>query len=228
MAVVGVLPAAGYATRLQPLDVSKEVLRVGGRPVIDYVLERMRVARCDEIRVVTRPEKEDVVAYAEEVGARVLLGHPGTVTESFAAGLRDLAPDDVVLIGWPDAIWEPKDGYVKLLATLHESGCELVLGLFHLERDLERSDVVTVDGRDRVTRVHVKPDVPPSSWVWGCAAARVRALSDLASEEWPGGYFDVLARRGVEIVGVRLSDRWLDIGTREALAQAEGWLEPST
>ena len=65
--------------------------------------------------------------------------------------------------------------------------------------------------------------VPPSRWVWGCAAARARALADLATEEWPGGYFDSLCRRGVEIIGLRLSDRWLDIGTKEALAQAPGW-----
>src|SRR3954447_7084863 len=99
MAVVGVVPAAGYATRLQPLDRSKEVLHVDGRPVIDYLVERMRVGGCSELRVVTRPEKEDVVAYAEAVGASVVSGYPATINESFAAGLNGLAPDDIALVG---------------------------------------------------------------------------------------------------------------------------------
>jgi hypothetical protein len=42
----------------QPLDCSKEMLEVDGRPVIDYPVERMRAAACDELRVVTRPEKD--------------------------------------------------------------------------------------------------------------------------------------------------------------------------
>ena len=225
MAVVGVLPAAGYATRLQPLPLSKEVLEIGGRPVIDYVIDRMRLAPCDEIRVVTRPEKEDVVAHAEAAGARVVLARPETVSESFAAGIAGLDPEDVVLIGWPDTLWEPPDGYARLLAAMTETGSEIALGLFRLERDLERSDVVTVDERDRVTAIHVKPAVPPSSWVWGCASATAASLADLSSEEWPGGYFDALCRRGVEIAGVRLSDRWLDIGTPEALAQVDDWFD---
>ena len=40
--IIGVVPAAGYARRLQPLDRSKEVLEVKGRPVLDYLLDRMR------------------------------------------------------------------------------------------------------------------------------------------------------------------------------------------
>ena len=123
MAIVGLLPAAGYATRLQPLDCSKEVLPVGGRPVIDYTVERMRLAGATELVVVTREEKDDVAAYARGVGATVVLARPETVTASFAAGVRRLADDDVALLGWPDAIWEPRDGYRPLVAAV-EAGLD--------------------------------------------------------------------------------------------------------
>ncbi|HZB36129.1 MAG TPA: NTP transferase domain-containing protein [Gaiellaceae bacterium] len=55
--IVGVVPAAGHATRLQPLEGSKELLEIGGRPVFDYLVERLRAGGAEEIRVVTRPEK---------------------------------------------------------------------------------------------------------------------------------------------------------------------------
>lgn len=223
MTVVGVLPAAGYATRLQPLDCSKEMLPVGGRPVMDYVVDRMRLGGATELYVVTREEKGDVVAHARDIRAKVVLARPATVTESFAAAIRLLDDDDVVLIGWPDTIWEPPDGYLPLVDAV-DGGREIAIGLFHLTADLERSDVVTFTDDGTVTGIHVKPATPPSSWVWGCAAARARMLRELEREPWPGGYFDSLVRRGVEIASVRLSDVWLDIGTVEALGRVESWL----
>jgi glucose-1-phosphate thymidylyltransferase len=216
--VAGVIPAAGYATRLQPLPCSKEILPVNGRPVMDYVIDRMRLAGCTEVRVVTRPDKADVIAHAEEIGATVVLGHPATPGESFATGMTGLAPDDIVLIGWPDTLWEPEDGYMPLVRAVEE-GREIALGLFETP-DLERSDVLSFDDSGRITGIHIKPANPPSSWIWGCAAARVRALAGLEHEEWPGSFFNSLCENGVELYAVPLSDVWLDIGTKEALEQA--------
>ena len=44
-----IILAGGYATRLQPLtdDLSKCLLPVGGKPVVDWILERIR--EVDEI-----------------------------------------------------------------------------------------------------------------------------------------------------------------------------------
>jgi glucose-1-phosphate thymidylyltransferase len=222
VSVVGVLAAAGHATRLQPLTGSKEVVEIGGRPVIDYVVERMVAGGCEEIRIVTRPEKRDVVAYAEAIGARVVLGDPPTVTESFSAGVAGCARDDVILIGWPDTIWEPVDGYARLLAA--RSDDDVALGLFRLDHDLTRSDVVVFDADGRIAGIEIKPETPRSDRIWGCAAAPAWRLDRLAGDEWPGAYWDRLCHEGVRLVGVDLSDRWLDIGTHEALARAPGWL----
>ena len=41
----------------QPVD-TEEMLEVGGRPVIDYPVQRMRAAARDELHVVTRLEKD--------------------------------------------------------------------------------------------------------------------------------------------------------------------------
>lgn len=218
MAIVGVIPAAGYATRLQPLSGSKEMLPVQGLPVMDYVIGRMRRAGCTELRIVTRPEKEDVIAHAEELGASIVLGYPSTTSESFAQGIAGLAPEEIVLMGWPDTIWEPEDGYRPLVSAV-EGGQEIALGLFQTP-DLERSDVVSFDDAGRVTGIHIKPAKPPSSWIWGCAAARAGALAGLEREEWPGSFFDSLRKNGSELYSVRLSDVWLDIGTSEALERA--------
>lgn len=227
MALVGILPAAGYAVRLQPLDCSKEMLEVGGRPVIDYLVERMRAGGCDELRVVTRPEKEDVRAYAEEAGASLVLAHTATINESFAAGMAGLEPEDVVLLGFPDSLWEPVDGYARLVAAV-EGGEEIALGLFEAP-GIEGSDYLSMDDSGRIEHIEIKPAEPPSDFIWGCAAARVRALDGLEREEWPSGHLNNLRRQGKELFGVRLSGTYLDIGTTAALDRARngGWTPSS-
>ena len=190
---------------------------------MDYIVDRMRAGGCTELRLVTRVEKDDVVAHAEELGATVLIATPATTSESFAVGLRGLEPDDIVLLGWPDTLWEPADGYRQLVDAV-ESGAEIALGLFELREDLERSDVVSFDEAGGITGIHVKPSNPPSTWIWGCAAARAHALAGLEREEWPGSFFDSFCRRGGTLHGVRLSDVWLDIGTRPSLARADALL----
>ncbi len=217
MAIVGVVPAAGYAKRLQPLSCSKEVYPIRGRPVIDYLVARMKRAGCSQLRVVTRPEKTDVIGYARERGASVVEARPGSVCESVLAGIAGLAPQDIVLIGFPDTIWEPEDGFSRLLAAVR-GGQDLVLGLFRT-KDLTRSDVVRFGASDTIAGVAVKPAVPPSEWIWGCCAARARSLCGLGDERELGAYFDAVCRRRT-VIGVRLSDVWIDIGTKTGLRVA--------
>lgn len=183
---------------------------------MDHLVERMRAANPDEITVVTRPEKTDVVEHSRALGARVVQGRPGSVGESIALGLDPAEPDDVVLIGFPDTLWEPVDGFARLVGALE--GYEAALGLFRTP-ELSRSDVVVVED-ERVRAIEVKPAAPPSDLIWGCAAVRRRALDGLADHAEPGHLLGELAAAG-SVRGVYLSDSWLDIGTREALARAQ-------
>jgi glucose-1-phosphate thymidylyltransferase len=213
--IVGVVPAAGQATRLQPLDFSKELLPVHGRPVMDYLVERMRAAGVEELTVVTRPEKTDVVEHALALDARVVQGRPASVGESLALGLEDADAVDVVLIGFPDTVWEPVDGFSRLVDALEDHAA--ALGLFRTP-ELSRSDVAVVEG-ELVRAIEVKPTAPASDLIWGCAAAVRGALDGIAEYPEPGRLFGELAEKGA-VKGVYLSDSWIDIGTREALDRA--------
>ena len=187
-----------------------------GRPVMDYLFERLSLAQCSEVRVVVRPEKKDVIENARRHGASVVEAYPDSVSASLLAGASGLLREDIVLFGFPDTIWEPKDGFCRLLDNL-DARYDVALGLFRTP-DLERSDVVTVGEAGLVEAIHVKPSEPTSDWIWGCAAARVRILSGLEAYSEPGAYFDVLSKQE-RVIGVKLSDSWIDIGTPSALAQ---------
>jgi glucose-1-phosphate thymidylyltransferase len=127
--IVGVIPAAGYATRLQPLPCSKEVYELNGRPMMDYLVDRLLAGGSSRLCVVTRPEKKDVIEPAKALGAEVVLAHPASVSESLLAGMEGVATDDIVLVGFPDTLWEPEAGYRPLVAAVKD-GCDVALGLF--------------------------------------------------------------------------------------------------
>lgn len=216
--LAGVIPAAGRATRLQPLGCSKEVFPIAGRPAMDHLIARMRAAGCADLRVVTCPEKHDVVARAEHHRATVILARPRSISESLAAGMRGLPADAVVLIGFPDTIWDPPDGFARLLAAL-EPPYDVVLGVFAWDEP-QRSDVVLLSGQGVVTGLAVKDPDPPGNLIWGCAAARAEALRGIEREHDPGHFFAALCRER-PVRGVYLSDSYIDIGTKEALDAAE-------
>jgi glucose-1-phosphate thymidylyltransferase len=218
MRIVGVIPAAGSASRLQPLPCSKEVYPVHGRPAMDYLVERMRAAVSADLRVVTTPEKQDVIAHARQLGATVVEGRPESVAASLRLGLQDVTEADVVLFGFPDTIWEPREGFRTLLASLAD-GEDVVLGVFPTEEP-ERSDVVVMENSGRISAVEVKPEQPASDLIWGCGVARASALDGLVGYDEPGHYFDTLAHAG-RLRGVRLRS-FVDIGTPDALARVEG------
>jgi glucose-1-phosphate thymidylyltransferase len=214
MRTIGVVPAAGFARRLQPLTCSKEMLVVHGRPVMDVLLDRLVAAPCDEIRVVTRPEKRDVAVHAAARGAVVVEAVPRCVTESVLAGIAGTEDSDLVAFGFPDTIWEPLDGFSRLRAGL-DVDVDAVLGIFRSDEPA-RSDTVGVEG-DRVVWIDVKASRPRSDLVWGCAVARVHVLRAGAEEPEPGHHLDTLARLG-RVAAVRLVDPFVDIGTPERLA----------
>ncbi len=215
MAVVGLIPAAGLAARLQPLEGSKEMLSVGGRPVMDELVDRMREA-ADEIVVITRPEKQDVIEHADDLGLRVVQGRPVSVSESLLLGLRGVTTEDDVLVGFPDTLWKPVDGFVQLLHALE--GADVALGVFR-SAEPGRSDVVALKG-GRVEAVDVKPEQPRSGVVWGCAAARAAALVGLQRHDQPGHLFNELAGEG-RVRAVPFPGTMIDVGTNEALARAK-------
>jgi NDP-sugar pyrophosphorylase family protein len=192
------------------------MLRVEGRPVIDFLMERLAKGGCTEIRVVTRPEKEDLARHIGTSGATVIFARPVSVADSIRAGLEGLSDEDVVQSGFPDTIWDPLDGFVQVSGRLRKP-VEVALGLFRVPPQHE-CDRVQLDESGAVHAVHVRPRNPRSDLTWGCFAARARALRSLSEAE-PGAYFERLRREG-RLAGVYLSDRYFDIGTPDSLLRA--------
>ena len=234
--MLGIIPAAGAGTRIQPLAFSKELLPVGGRldgnierprAVSEYLVERMTLAGADKICFVISTGKSDILEYYG--GGTINSASFIFVVQPQPAGLCDaifhaspvVAADETVAIGLPDTIWFPENG----LATLPDH--ELSFLLFPVDRP-EFFDAVILDEKDRVVEVQVKQQFARSSWVWGAfkmPAAVFHALHKLWLErdqrdEYFGTLVNAWIAQGGGASGVRAGESYVDVGTLHGYREA--------
>lgn len=224
----GIIPAAGIGSRIQPLAFSKELLPVGSRhdgqterprAVSEYLIERMIAGGATRICFVISPGKSDILEYfGGGIGpARlcyVVQQQPAGLCDAIFRALPFIAADEEVLIGLPDTIWFPADGY----ARLPRQGLSFLL--FPVERP-EYFDAVVTDAAGRVEEVQVKQQGARSHWVWGAIKATggiLRELHDLwrepgCGDEYIGTLVNAWLARGGEAEGVRGGETYVDVGT---------------
>jgi NDP-sugar pyrophosphorylase family protein len=169
--VVGLVPAAGLAKRLQPFPCSKEVYPVGfvldpqtGRPrpkvAAQYLLEKFRAAGITKAYLVIRDGKWDIPNYFREGGVVGLslayiviagsLGPPDTIDRAYP-----FLEQKRVAFGFPDILFGPDDAYRQLIAAQERTGADVVLGL-HRVYDHRVWDMVDCDADGLVRNIVMK------------------------------------------------------------------------
>ncbi len=234
--MLGVIPAAGSGTRIQPLAFSKELLPVGSRveggverprAVCEYLVERMLAAGATRLCFVIAPGKSDILQYfgGSVDGVPICYAvqvRPAGLCDALFCALPHARPDEAVLVGLPDTVWFPVDG----LRRLPDDACSFLL--FNVAHP-ELFDAVVTDGAGWVQAIDVKSAAPRSSWVWGAfklPAADLATLRRLWDErdrrdEYFGTLINAHLERGGRARGVRAGEAYVDVGTlhgyREAL-----------
>ena len=234
--MLGIIPAAGAGTRIQPLAFSKELLPVGGRldgsierprAVSEYLVERLTIAGATKICFVISAGKSDILEYYG--GGKLNSASFIFVVQPQPAGLCDAifhaAPvvqaSEPVAIGLPDTIWFPENG----LTALPDD--ELSFLLFPVEQP-QHFDAVVTDKEGRVEEIQVKQANARSSWVWGAFKMPGSVFHELhqlwLTREPRDEYFGTLVNeyiaRGGRAVGVRAGESYVDVGTLHGYREA--------
>ncbi|MGH2935947.1 MAG: nucleotidyltransferase family protein [Gaiellaceae bacterium] len=234
--MVGLILAAGYATRLQPLtdDRPKHLLPVGGRPMLDWVLDKLRAAGVGDVHVVTNARFAPMFdQWAEGKGVRV--HDDGTTSNDDRLGaIGDIrfvqdrigADDDLLAIAGDNLFdysladmiefWRGKDG--SAVAVYDVGDLELV----------RKYSIVELDENDRIVGFVEKPEHPSSTVIATAAylyrrehAALVTTYLDEGNPpDQPGNYVAWLHRR-VPVYGYRFAGDWYDIGDAGQLLEAD-------
>jgi glucose-1-phosphate thymidylyltransferase len=233
--VKALILAAGYATRLQPLTdtIPKQLLPVGGRPMVDWILDKIAETSADEVHLVTNARfASDFERWADDKDVQI--HNDGTTSNDDRLGaIGDIhfvgLDDDLLVIAGDnlfdysladyEAYWRAKDG--SAVAVLDVRDPELA----------KKYGVVEVDENDRILDFIEKPEHPPTTL---CATAtyfyhrdHVRLVSTYLDEgnppDQPGNLVAWLHKRE-PVYAYRFDGSWYDIGDRQQLLEADNRL----
>ncbi|MGE5457802.1 MAG: sugar phosphate nucleotidyltransferase [Methanococcaceae archaeon] len=232
--MIGIIPAAGSGSRIQPLAFSKELLPVGSRfdgtierpkAVSEYLIERMILAGADKISIIISPGKSDIIEYYAGSYDSVHFSytvqqHPKGLCDSIFSALPLVHPDEEIIIGLPDTIWFPEDGLQYLPDGI------LSFLLFPVEHP-ELFDSVLYKNED-VVKIEVKQKQPSSSWIWGAFKMPEKVFRELyklwcdrnRSDEYFGTLVNAYLKSGGRAKAVPRGESYVDVGTLNGYREA--------
>lgn len=184
---VGIIPAAGKATRLPGLQGSKEVIPVcalgianpthdQARPVCRHLMDAMLSAGIRRQVMVLGEGKSDIpkaLANADDRAADcayvVITDSPGVpwtidATRSWTRGFN-------VAFGFPDILTTRPDLFIRLCDKLIATDLDVVLGVFPTDQGCN-ADVVSLTRGGLVTQITPKPPNVGAAQVWIAAVWR--------------------------------------------------------
>ena len=227
--------AAGYATRLSPLTdhLPKQLLPVGGRPIVDWILDKVREAGIDDIHLVTNARFAPLFAdWAERAGVQV--HDDGTTSNEARLGaIGDIQfvnlDDDLLVIAGDNLFDFSLAGYVDFW---RDKGGSAVAVYDVGDKELAKKyGVVDVDGDDRIVAFVEKPDDPPSTLAATATYLYARDhvslvdayLAEGNNPDQPGNFVAWLQARE-PVYAYRFTGGWYDIGDRDQLLAADNRL----
>ena len=225
--------AAGYATRLRPLtdDFPKGLLPVGGRPIVDWIVDNIRRAGIDDIRLVTNARFAGLFG---EWADGVTIVDDGTATNETRLGaigdiqFADLDDDALIVAGdnlfdyeIADLVefWRSRDGSA---VAVHDVGSKELA---------KRYGVIAVDADERIVDFAEKPDEPASTLVatatYLYSRAHLRLVDTYLAEGNPPdqpGHLVAWLHRREPVYAYRFEGGWYDVGDHAQLLEADNRL----
>jgi glucose-1-phosphate thymidylyltransferase len=230
--------AGGYATRLYPLtrDRPKHLLEVGGRPILELLLERLPLDELDAMYVVTNAKfAERFREWAASYPADLSVIDDGTTSDEDRLGaIGDLRlaidtenlDDDLIVAAGDNLFTERLDGFARF-GQERDAAAIAVYDVGDLE-EMKRLSSIVVDADSRLISFVEKPERPESTLAGIALYFYPRAILPLVGRylaegnnpDQPGRLIGWLYRR-TPVYAWRVPGQWFDVGTPETLAEAQ-------
>jgi dTDP-glucose pyrophosphorylase len=241
--MLGIIPAAGSGSRIQPLAFSKELLPVGARSdggverpraVSEYLVERLLLGGATRLCFVIAPGKSDILGYygGSIDGVPICYAvqeQPDGLCDAVFRALPFADPRESLAVGLPDTIWFPERALAELPAD------RLSFLLFPVQQPA-LFDAVVMDDRRRVLEIEVKHPHPRSSWIWGAFKAPAAVFQQLRAlwlergrcDKYIGDLVNAFLARGGQAVGIPAGTAYVDVGTLRGYREAFALFQQST
>jgi glucose-1-phosphate thymidylyltransferase len=235
--------AAGYATRLYPLTLTKAkpLLEVAGKPMIEWVLDNLApVPDIGTVYVVTNDKfAHDFATWAEQYEKRsgklrLKIVNDGSKDDSDKLGAigdvnlvlvrEDLANDDLIIVAGDNLFSEPLTDFAAAAR-----GSEAMLATYdvgNLEA-IKKYSAITTDGNGVITSFEEKPAEPKSTLtgiaLYYFAKDTIPLFTTYIAAgnnpDQPGRFIQWLYTRK-PVKTHQIQGTWFDIGSKETLEEA--------
>ena len=232
--------AAGYATRLYPLTLNqpKPLLEVGGKPIIDHIIEKLgEIEEIDSIFVVTNNKFHNhFLEWAEKSGFKtpITIINDGTLSNEDRLGaVGDMAvaveqgkiDDDLFVIAGDNLI-----GFsLKNMADLSkEKKSSVVAGRKAAKEEIAgRFGNIILDENNKIIGFEEKPEKPKSeiaataTYLFNKEALGhlKQCMQDEGKPDNSGDFVRYLSEKQ-DVHSFIFEDGWFDIGNKEELERA--------
>jgi len=228
--------AAGYATRLYPLTINqpKPLLPVGGRPMIDYIMDKLEsILELDKVYVVTNNrffKSFEAWASKHPSSKEIIIVNDKTLTNEERLGaigdielvIKEKKISDGLLIIAGDNLFAFKMEKFLEFAKTHAPNCSIVLHNIGTLEEAKKYGVVKIDENNKLLSFAEKPPEPESTLVAICLyyfpkdkLSRVAEyLGQSKHKDAPGTYISWLVKND-NVYGFIFDAEWYDIGDKD-------------
>ena len=240
--------AAGYGTRLYPLtlNVPKPLLPCNGKPIINFLLDKVRGFRdLKNVIVITNNKftthfadwaKENknfpVPLYVLSDGTNTPDDRLGAMGDIRFVLEKNLVNDDLLVMGGDNLFDYSLDEYKK---AAQNNKPHATIGLYdiHDKEAATKFGIVELDKTSRVVSFEEKPQKPKSTLTAMCLyyfpKESLSLISTFLKEtekvDRTGDYIEWLSKNHT-VFGFTFVGRWFDIGSMESYKEAEKIFKP--
>ena len=233
-----VLLAAGEGVRLLPITATrpKHLIKVGGKPILQFCLEAVKNAGITEAIIVTHYMGDAIRQYfgdGEKLGLRIsYVEQKAVFGTGNAAGVAEPYVDDDFVLVYGDLLFGLDA--VKNVLKLYERGkTAAVMGVVQVDKP-ESYGIIKLDEEKKVKRIVEKPAAgkAPSNLANAGVYVFSRVVFDKIKQtkasvrgEWElTDAVTLLAEEGKTVLAAEISkDDWFDVGRPWDLLDANNW-----
>ncbi len=236
----GLIPAAGMGTRLKPitLAIPKELLMIGDKAVIEYVIDAMKTVGITEITVVVGWRKHAILDYlgsGERMGVKisyVVQDERNGLAKAVAAG-KHVINDESFLVVLGDDFFYPKTFLKDILAFHKAQDADATIGVAKVS-DVTRHGIIKPGPENKILDIIEKPSIKDAPSDLGCMGVYIfkPAIFDAIKKTKPGfkneyqltDSIKILVEEGCKVLYSTIDGEHIDVGTLKDLRKANEYL----
>ena len=236
----GLIPAAGMGTRLEPitLAIPKELLMIGDKAVIEYVIDAMKMIGITEITIVVGWRKHAILDYlgsGKRLGVKftyVVQDKRDGLGKAVFAGEHTIGKEPfLVVLG--DNFFHPKTFLKDILKFHNEVNADATIGVSKVG-DPTRHGMIKPGENSQIIDIVEKPSVDNTPSNLGCIGIYIfnSDIFDAVKKTKPGynseiqltDAIKILIDEGKKVFYKEIEGKHIDVGTLEDLRMANDFL----